>query len=89
MDKDKVKEVSVLSGLIYGFLFAACAVVWCVLSFKAAILVFSLFQGLLWVNMVISAITSASCGSKPQNDAFWRIMLILMFSVGMGIYFSI
>lgn len=83
------KRASALGGIIYGVLFAACALVWIFVGFKAALLVFGLFQGFLWVNMVIGSITSSAGGRKPQDDAFWRILLVLLFSISMGVYFSI
>lgn len=73
------------------FLIGAFASLWLSISFKAALFAFSSFCLLMWVNVTLTTLANAFIGRDidVEYDIFWKILFILLSSVGFGVYFNI
>ena len=75
--------------LIFGC--GAAFALWLTIGFKAALLAMSLFCLLMWVNILFTTLGNAFMGKDidVNYDIFWKILFIILASVGFGIYFNI
>ncbi len=60
-------------------------------SFKAALLTASIFCILMYTNTVLTTLGNAMIGRDidVNYDIFWKLLFIILSSIGFGIYFNI
>lgn len=77
--------------LLLIFVCGTSIVLWLTVSFKAALLAMSLFCLLMWFNVTLTTLGNALIGRDVDvnYDIFWKILFIILASVGFGIYFNI
>lgn len=64
---------------------------WLAIGFKAALLSVTLFCLFMWLNTMFTTLGNAFIGRDidMNYDIFWKILFIILASVGFAIYFNI
>lgn len=75
-----------LTGFVVGL-----ALIYFLISFKACVLTCSIFFLLLYFNITITTLGNsiANHNINPNYDIFWKLLFIILSSIGFGIYFNI
>ncbi len=61
------------------------------ISFKASLLMLSVFSLLMFINVSLTTLGNAFIGRniKMNYDIFWKMLFIILSSVGFGLYFNL
>lgn len=77
--------------ILFGMLFVALMILWVTVSFKCMLLTLGLFSLLLYFNISITSLANAFIGRGEGlvSDVFWKILLIIVSSLSLGVYFCV
>lgn len=92
LNKDDIaKGLYKLQNILQGLFLISCILIWVFVGFKGFLLTFSIFSILMYFNITLTSLANAfiSRGENTILDIVWRILFILLASIGLGIYFNI
>lgn len=96
-ERERLNKEEITKGLLQlqralQIIFVICVVlIWIFGGFKSFLLTFSIFSLLMYFNITLTSLANAfiSRGENTVNDIAWRILFIMMASIGLGVYFNI
>lgn len=92
LNKDDIaKGLYKLQNILQGIFLISCILIWIFVGFKGFLLTFSIFSILMYFNITLTSLANAFIGRGENTilDIVWRILFILLASIGLGIYFNI
>lgn len=92
LNKDDIaKGLYKLQNILQGLFLISCILIWVFVGFKGFLLTFSIFSILMYFNITLTSLANAFIGRGENTilDIVWRILFILLASIGLGIYFNI
>lgn len=77
--------------ILFGLLAVVLAVLWITVGFKCMLLTLGLFSLLLYFNISMTSLANAFIGRGEGlvSDVFWKILLIIVSSMSLGIFFCV
>lgn len=80
-----------IQSILQGIFIIASVLIWVFVGFKGFLLTSSIFSILMYFNITLTSLANAFIGRGENTilDIVWRILFMLIASIGFGIYFNI
>lgn len=85
------KGLMKLQSILQGIFIVSSILIWIFVGFKGFLLTCSIFSILMYFNITLTSLANAFIGRGENTilDIVWRILFMLLASIGFGIYFNI
>lgn len=92
LNKEEIaKGLMKLQSILQGLFIVSSILIWIFVGFKGFLLTCSIFSILMYFNITLTSLANAFIGRGENTilDIVWRILFMLIASIGFGIYFNI